>query len=311
MRNTICIAGKNQIALNATRYLYDNLHIDKKHIKIITNSNDIGIDSWQPSFKKFAIDNKIEIITLEKAYKIPKLIFISLEFDKIIKPNRFKTKKLYNMHFSLLPAYKGMYTATLPLLNGESKGGVSFHLIDDGIDTGDIIGQMAYDIKLSDTAYSIYLKNLEYSFALFKEVIESVLSGNVNAVRQHHIGASYYSKKAIDFQNIVIDFNKTSFEIYNHLRAFIFPPYQLPKIDDEKIYKCILTDEKIKDRKIVQKDSFIISGIDSFKIIAYKLQNSKNVLTDTMGGGNLYLNLTFLSYCNFTPPQAQMWHKVA
>lgn len=161
---------------------------------------------------------------------------------------------------------------------------MSFHLIDDGIDTGDIIAQRAYDIELGDTAYSIYLKNLEYSFALFKEVIESILSGKENAVKQRHIGASYYSKKAIDFQNIVIDFNKTSFEIYNNLRAFIFPPYQLPKIDDEKIYKCVLTDEKIKDRKIVQKDRFIISGIDSFKIIAYKLQNSKNVLTDTMGG---------------------------
>ena len=288
MRNTICIAGKNQIALNATRYLYDNLHIDKKHIKIITNSNDIGVDSWQPSFKKFAIDNKIKIITLEEAYKIQNLIFISLEFDKIIKPNRFKTKKLYNMHFSLLPAYKGMYTATLPLLNGESRGGVSFHLIDEGIDTGDIIAQRAYDIEISDTAYDVYLKNLEYSFVLFKEVIESVLSGKINAVRQRHIGASYYSKKAIDFQNIIIDFNKTSFEIYNNLRAFIFPPYQLPKIDNEKIYKCILTDEKIKDKKIVQKDRFIISGIDSFKIIAYKLQNVKHILTD-MGGGKITL----------------------
>lgn len=274
MINTICIAGKNQIALNATRYLYDNLHIDKKHIKVIINSNDMGFDSWQPSFKKFAIDNKIEIITLEQAYEIQNLIFISLEFDKIIKPNRFKTKKLYNMHFSLLPAYKGMYTATLPLLNGESKSGVSFHLIDEGIDTGDIIGQKAYNIELGDTAYDIYLKNLKYSFMLFKEVIESVLLGNINAVRQNYIGASYYSKKAIDFQNIIIDFNKTSFEIYNHLRAFIFPPYQLPKIDDEKICRCILTNEKIKYKKIVQEDRFIISGMDNFKIIAYKLQDS-------------------------------------
>lgn len=286
MRQIVCIAGKNQIALNATEYLLKNLRIPKSRMRIITNSDDTGLDSWQPSFKKFALQHKIPIITLEQAYQIPNLIFISLEFDKIISPSKFKTKHLYNMHFSLLPAYKGVYTAVLPLLNGESKGGVSFHKIDCGIDTGDIIKQKAYNIELKDTAFDIYYKNLDYAFRLFKEVIENILHGEIHATCQSHIGASYYSKKAIDFKNIVIDFNKTSFEIYNQIRAFIFPPYQLPKIDNEKIYKCVLTDEKITARKIVKREKFIISGIDSFKIIAYKLQNT----AETGGGGVITLS---------------------
>ena len=278
IKDIICIAGKNQIALNATKYLLENLRIPKSHLKIITNADDLGIDLWQPSLKKFAFKNNLQITTLEQIYKIPNLIFISLEFDKIIKPNRFATQKLYNMHFSLLPAYKGVYTAIFPLLNGECKGGVSFHKIDYGIDTGDIIAQKSYNIEIDDTAYSIYLKNLDYGFALFKEVIESVLCGEIYAIPQNPIGASYYSKKSIDFTNIVIDFNKTSFEIYNQIRAFIFPPYQLPKIDSYQICKCTLTNEKISTRKIIQKDKFIISGIDSFKIIAYKLESHSMVI---------------------------------
>lgn len=283
MENIICIAGKNQIAVDATKYLLEESRVDKKFIRIITNNNDIGIDTWQPSFKKYALENNIQIITLEKAYEIKNLIFISLEFDKIIKPKKMKTNSLYNMHFSLLPKYKGMYTSTMPLINGENKSGVTFHLIDDGIDTGDIIAQREFNIDIFDTARDLYFKNLKHSFELFKSVIKNILNKNIRAKRQNHIGSSYYSKKAIDFKNISINFNKTSFEIHNQIRAFIFPEYQLPKIDDKEIHKCILTSEKIKQRKIIEKDKYIISGIDGFKIIAYT-SNANNI----MGGGIIY-----------------------
>lgn len=296
MDSIICIAGKNSIAVNATRYLLEELSIDKKFIRAIINSNDTGIDSWQPSFQKYALDNQIQIITLEKAYTIKNLIFISLEFDKIIKPSHFKTKYLYNMHFSLLPKYKGVYTATLPLINGEKKGGVTFHLIDEGIDTGDIVDYRAYVIDINDTARDLYFKNLKHSFKLFKKVIKSILNKNVKTIKQSHLGASYYSKKAINFENINIDFNKSSFEIHNQIRAFIFPEYQLPKIDDKEIYKCILTDEKIKERKTMKKGKFIISGIDGFKIIAY-FTTHKNYANINGGGGlkkeQLYYILIF------------------
>ena len=271
MEDIICIAGKNQIAINATQYLLKNLHIHKEFLRVITNSDDTGTDDWQPSFKKFASNNALQIINLKDAYTIKNLIFISLEFDKIINPKEFQTKKLYNLHFSLLPAYKGMYTAILPILKGETKSGVSFHLIDEGIDTGDIIRQKTYDITLQDTAYTLYSKNLDYAFLLFKETIGDILKNKIKATKQSYLGASYYSKNTIDFKNIHIDLNKTSFEIYNQIRAFIFPPYQLPKIDGKEIYKCVLSDEKIAIRKNFLHSHFIISGIDGFKILAYTI----------------------------------------
>ena len=104
MENIICIAGKNDIAVNAVKYLLNDLHVDKKNLRIIANSTDDGIDSWQPSFKKFAKDNDILEVTQKDVYDIENLIFISLEFNKIIRPEKYKTKQIYNMHFSLLPA---------------------------------------------------------------------------------------------------------------------------------------------------------------------------------------------------------------
>ncbi|EAU9427004.1 formyl transferase, partial [Salmonella enterica] len=80
----IIIAGKNDIAVNVTRWLQKK----KKNIEIyaICNANDTGIDTFQRSFKKYCKDNLIPIISLAEAYKIDDAIFLSLEFDKIVQP---------------------------------------------------------------------------------------------------------------------------------------------------------------------------------------------------------------------------------
>jgi methionyl-tRNA formyltransferase len=102
---TICLAGKHDIAVNILLYCLE--HYEKKYIKCILNRNETGRNSWQKSLKWFAEKKDVEIIELEDAYNIKDMIFLSLEFDQIIIPERFQTTELYNIHFSLLPKYKG------------------------------------------------------------------------------------------------------------------------------------------------------------------------------------------------------------
>ena len=59
-------------------------------------------------------------------------------------PKNFLNARLYNIHFSYLPAYKGMFTSALPIKNGEVDSGVTLHKIESGIDTGDIIDQIKF-----------------------------------------------------------------------------------------------------------------------------------------------------------------------
>lgn len=150
-------------------YLINELYFSKENIFVVINKTDSGVNLWQKSLKKYALDNNIKIKTLEDCYDIKDLIFFSLEFDRIIKTEFFKTKKMYNIYFSLLPAYKGMYTSALPIINGEKYSGVTLHKIDNGIDTGDIIDQIKFEIDLNDTARDLYLKYIENSFILFKK----------------------------------------------------------------------------------------------------------------------------------------------
>ncbi len=268
----ICIAGKNSIAINAVKYILDNNILPSSQICCVPNKTDNGKDSWQQSFLKFVIGKKIKIVSLEDLYSLKNIVFFSLQFDRLIKTNMFVTDKLYNIHFSLLPAYKGMHTSIIPILNGEKKSGVTLHYIDDGIDTGAIIDQREFCISSSYTAKNLYEKYLLEGYEIFKKNIRNILNKDkVSAVAQVEIGSSYYSKQSIDFSNIDIDFNKTSYEINNQIRAYIFEEYQLPQINKVKIRKTTLTSEFIGRNFFKEfKDRFELSGIDGFKIVAKK-----------------------------------------
>ena len=98
----VCIAGKNNIAVEILIYLVQ-IGIKKENIYIISNKTDDGKDNWQRSLLKKANKMGIEIRNLEDVYSIENLLFLSLEFDKIVNPNKFKSNKVFNIHFSLLP----------------------------------------------------------------------------------------------------------------------------------------------------------------------------------------------------------------
>ena len=138
-RLSLCIAGKNRIAVECLRYVVEHYGA-RADIYAICNSGDNGMDNWQPSLRKYAASLKnVAVINLEEAQDISDVYFFSLEFDRIIKPERFNSKNLFNLHFSLLPKYRGMYTSAHPLLNGETESGCTLHIIDSGIDTGAVV----------------------------------------------------------------------------------------------------------------------------------------------------------------------------
>jgi methionyl-tRNA formyltransferase len=175
----VCLAGKNDIAVYGLSLLLN--YLMKENLFVVCNESDDGFDGWQPSLRKYSNEIGIEEISLQQCYNIDELIFISLEFDKIISPEKFSNARLYNIHFSKLPAYKGMYTSALPLLNCEKETGVTLHRIDSGIDTGDIIDQIVFPIEDADTAKDLYLNYLNFAKQLLNSNILRILNGLVTA----------------------------------------------------------------------------------------------------------------------------------
>ena len=241
----ICIAGKNICAIDALKYLlYRN--INRGRILVLPNDNDIGKSSWQPSLKKFAITNNIKIARLEKLYEIKELFFFSLEYDKIINIDKFKSNNLFNFHFSLLPKYRGCHTNFIQIYKGEKFSGVTLHKIDKGIDTGAIVDQIRFKIGINDTAYKNYIRLMKYSTKLFKKNLFYVLNNKFKLKRQKLSIGSYYSRKSINYKNIY-KFNVKNITIntHNKIRSLIFPPYQFPIVNGSKIVKSLYKNKKV------------------------------------------------------------------
>lgn len=263
MTQNIVVAGKNSISVDILDYIINEFNVSPY---VILNKNDPFKDGFQKSLGKFALENKLNVVQLSEIYKLDNLLFISLEFDKIIDPLKFKSDRLYNVHFSLLPAYKGMFTSAWPILNAEKYSGVTLHEIDSGIDTGPIIDQFKIEISKNFTSRDLYMEYIKYGTLIVKKNLKSLINSDYTSRIQSFNNSTYYSKSSIDFKNLIVNFNKTAFEVINQIRAFSFKEYQLPKINQYEIigWEVIGSKSKIKPGNIINtiNDTLIVSTID-------------------------------------------------
>ena len=244
MKRIIVIAGKNDVACNALRYLIGTLEYPTERVKVVLTKKDDGRNTWQESFAFCARCLGVEIVALDDLYCIKDLLFISLEFDRIIKPNLFVRAELYNFHFSKLPAYKGSGTSVLPILHGETESGVTLHQIDAGVDTGPIVDQVCFKIERSWTSRDLYMKFMAVSLDLFKRNIMSLIDGRVVVAQQSSEGASHYLVDDVGYSRTEICFRKTAYQIKNHVRAYSFWEYQLSTVGGRKVLAAEILGER-------------------------------------------------------------------
>jgi len=224
----VCIAGKNEIAVRGLEYALTHLHTDQ--VLACPNENDDGISRWQPSLRRFAREWGVQLVSLTDLYERDDLVFISLEFDRIVRPNLFRSPRLFNIHFSKLPAYKGMYTVAWPILNGEALSGVTLHKIDEGIDTGDVIDQVDVRILPHYTARDLYFDCIEAAISILQRNFASILANRFTGTPQAAEGSSYYSKSSINYRQLSLDLRNTAAFVTRQARAFHFREFQIPEI---------------------------------------------------------------------------------
>lgn len=134
-----------------------------------------------------------------------------------------------NYHNGPLPKYRGVNALSWAIINGEKRHGVTWHWMDPGIDTGDIIGQKFFPIAESETAFSLAQKCFAAGAQLFGEVLPSLLRGDVISIPQNHSQATYYSLK--QFPNGGrIDFNWSFNQLERFLRGLDYRPADNPFI---------------------------------------------------------------------------------
>ena len=232
----LAIAGKSNMACDFLNYVV--LKHPDIDVVVLPSKSDLPHDGWQRSLAQTARALRIPIAeTMEDFYATRDLIFLSLEYDAIIDPTKFSTKRLFNIHFSALPKYAGVYTSITPILGGEMESGVTLHEIDSGIDSGAIIAQEIFSIE-DLSAIELYNKYNSVGFSIVKEYFLKLVVGNFNSSPQAN-ERSYFCRNSIDFSLRNITHRDlgtyTCKELHNIIRAFTFPVYQRATFEGREI----------------------------------------------------------------------------
>ena len=232
--NIICLAGMNKCSIDFLKFI--SSIIIKKNILVLPSKRDNGVDTWQPSLRKYAKKHKYKIVNINELYKIKNLVFISIEYDLLIDIKKFLSTELFNFHFSLLPKYRGCHTNFFQIFYGEKISGVTLHKIDSGIDTGPIIESIKFKIDRNTNAFKNYHKLMSYSVKLLKKNFNKILNKKYKTQKQHLKKGSYFSKLSVNYKKMkYFKLKKISHKDFNQIKAFIFPPFQLPFLNNKKI----------------------------------------------------------------------------
>lgn len=212
----------------------------------------------QSSVKKLAIKNSIEVYHDFSYGKFDLGLIFS--FGRIIPKEEFKKFKygIWVIHPSLLPKYRGASPIAQTLINGDIETGVTIIQADEGVDTGDILGQIRTKIKPNENRNELTsrLVNLEYD--LYKETITSFVKNNfkINTVKQEY--NNYPVSRKLERENGFVSVNalqqamiSEGQKIYNLYRGL----YPWPGIWTLVKIGCIekrlkITDIELVDNKI-------------------------------------------------------------
>ena len=99
-----------------------------------------------------------------------------------------------NMHSSLLPRHRGPNPFSAVILGDEAESGVTFHVMDEGIDTGDILEQHAFPIEPSDTGLAVYQRSCALAGQHVVAVMDRIEKEGLRGTPQDHDAASYDRK---------------------------------------------------------------------------------------------------------------------
>jgi methionyl-tRNA formyltransferase len=142
------------------------------------------------------VDNlKDKNLALVKAQLIEHKIDIGVvaDYDIIIPSEIFSTLEhgLINIHFSLLPKYRGASPIQHTIINGDQVTGITFQQIDKGMDTGDIVFQVRYELKGNENTQNLYNTLFEIASMQVQKVISEYISGKLIPKKQDESAATY------------------------------------------------------------------------------------------------------------------------
>lgn len=170
-------------------------------------------------------------------------------------PHKLPTKSIsqckhgvINLHFAPLPKYRGSGTLSQAIIRQEKEYGVTFHYVDEKLDTGPIIAISSIPLDLSRPAFELLTEFEELAYLFFQEYIDSFLTEKAPATAQEKIIAEQkitpiFCTRASLEKLYKLDLTWTPMQILQYLRALALGNDKYPyiEIEGQKIFLVLET----------------------------------------------------------------------
>lgn len=217
---------------------------------------ELGLDVLQPVNLKSA-----DFVEQLRSYKADIQIVIAFRMLPEVVWN-MPPMGTFNLHASLLPAYRGAAPINHAIINGEKTSGVTTFFLKHEIDTGNIILQKSVSIEDDDNAGTLHDKLMALGARTVVESLDRIIEGNLELIEQHE--GEYPKAPKIFTENCEIKWNQDAERIHNLIRGLspypaAFTEFQSKKL---KIFRTELTE-------IPAKSTGLIEIIDKQGLIAH------------------------------------------
>lgn len=145
---------------------------------------------------------------------------IVVAYGKILPEVLIKNPKLgtINIHYSLLPKWRGASPLESALLDGDSVTGVSIQQMAFKLDSGEIIVQKEIPIDINETKEELKNKLTKIGGDLLCDIIPKIIDKSINPKIQNESEVTYCTK--INKEDGKIDLDEDEVKNYNKYRAF-------------------------------------------------------------------------------------------
>ena len=223
----IAVAATPGVAIPTLDWLFASEHQLDLIITQPDRPSGRGQKTTESPVSVWAHAKNIKIIKPESSLE---LLPVAASFDLIITigygvilPDNLLNLPLHgflNLHFSLLPAYRGAAPAQRSLENGDLESGVTVFKLDKGLDTGPIYSQGKLAIDPTWRSFELLKELSELGVGVIKEAISKIELGVEPLVQS---GPTTYAAK-ISKTEARIDFNQPAHILLRKIKAFTYEP---------------------------------------------------------------------------------------
>jgi len=263
------VAATPEVALPTLNWLQTSAHTLVRVISQPDKPSGRGQEMHSSPVSQWAKANSIELVNPATVPEIDKSLsdldlLITIGYGRILPAQTLAIPKhgCINLHFSLLPKYRGAAPVQRAIESGERESGVTVFALDPGMDTGPIYTSVTVPIETTMRSYELLEKLSVIGVTAIEDALIAIESGIAPVAQTGQ--ASIASK--ITREEAALDWNASSTTLHNKIRAFYPQPQAWTNFRGQPLKisaaKIAVTDIQLQpgELRVVGNDCLIGTG---------------------------------------------------